>query len=180
MPTQLQQPLTHEGYQISLSGYDLINTPRLNKGTAFSDHERDAFGLHGLLPPHIGTLEEQIGRRIQAFREQPNSFHKYSFLRDLQDINETLFYSLLLRNIEEMLPIVYTPTVGEGCQRFSEIWRKPRGLFLSYPNKHRIDQILSHSRYDGVKCIVVSDGERGEFQFMRLVHEPVEAARAIE
>lgn len=146
--------------QISLSGYDLINSPRLNKGTAFSDHERDVFDLHGLLPPHVGSLEEQIERRIQALREQPNAFNKYSFLRDLQDTNETLFYALLLRHIEEMLPLVYTPTVGEGCQRFSEIWRKPRGLFLSYPNKDRIDKILSHSRYDGVKCIVVSDGER--------------------
>jgi len=145
---------------ISLSGYALINSPRLNKGTAFTDHERDVFELHGLLPPHVGTLEEQIDRRMRAFREQPNAFHKYSFLRDLQNSNETLFYALLLRNIEEMLPVVYTPTVGEGCQRFSEIWRKPRGLFLSYPNKHRIAQILSHSRYDGIKCIVVSDGER--------------------
>ena len=74
--------------------------------------------------------------------------------------NETLFYALLVRNVEKMLPLVYTPTVGEGCQRFSEIWRKPRGLFLSYPNKDRITQILSHPRYDGIKCIVVSDGER--------------------
>ncbi len=160
MNEQLQQAASNKTRQISLSGYDLINSPRLNKGTAFSDHERDIFGLHGLLPPHVGSLDEQIERRIKAFREQPNSFHKYSFLRDLQNTNETLFYALLLRNIEEMLPVVYTPTVGEGCQRFSEIWRKPRGLFLSYPNKHRIDQILSHPRYDGVKCIVVSDGER--------------------
>ena len=159
MNEQLQQT-SNKTYQISLSGYGLINSPRLNKGTAFTDHERDVFGLHGLLPPHVGSLDEQIDRRIKAFREQPNAFHKYSFLRDLQNTNETLFYALLLRNIEEMLPVVYTPTVGEGCQRFSEIWRKPRGLFLSYPNKHRIDQILSHSRYDGVKCIEVSDGER--------------------
>ncbi len=154
------EPTALKPYPVSLAGYGLINYPRLNKGTAFTDHERDVFELHGLLPPHVGTLEEQIDRRMQAFREQPNPFHKYSFLRDLQNSNETLFYALLLRNIEEMLPIVYTPTVGEGCQRFSEIWRKPRGLFLSYPNKHRIEQILSHSRYDGIKCIVVSDGER--------------------
>jgi len=160
MNQQFQQTAGNKTYEISLSGYGLINSPRLNKGTAFTDHERDVFGLHGLLPPHVGSLDEQIDRRIKAFREQPNAFHKYSFLRDLQNTNETLFYALLLRNIEEMLPVVYTPTVGEGCQRFSEIWRKPRGLFLSYPNKHRIDQILSHSRYDGVKCIVVSDGER--------------------
>jgi len=160
MSEQLHRTASNQACQISLSGYDLINSPRLNKGTAFSDHERDVFGLHGLLPPHVGSLDDQIERRIQTLRHQPNAFNKYAFLRDLQDTNETLFYALLLRNIEEMLPLVYTPTVGEGCQRFSEIWRKPRGLFLSYPNKDRIDQILNHSRYDGVKCIVVSDGER--------------------
>jgi len=147
-------------WQVSLSGYDLINSPRLNKGTAFTDHERDVFQLHGLLPPHVGCLEDQIERRKQALAEQPSSFNRYSFLRDLQDTNETLFYALLVGNIEEMLPLVYTPTVGEGCQRFSEIWRRPRGLFLSYPNKGRIGQILSNPHYDDVKCIVVSDGER--------------------
>jgi len=146
--------------QVSLTGYDLINSPRLNKGTAFSDKERDEFDLHGLLPPHVGNLDEQVERRLEALRDQPSSFRRYSFLRDLQDINETLFYALLLRNIQEMLPLVYTPTVGEGCQRFSEIWKKPRGLFLSYPNRDRIDQILNHPSYDSVKCIVVSDGER--------------------
>ena len=146
--------------RISLSGYDLINSSRLNKGTAFSEYERDVFDLHGLLPPHVGNLDEQIDRRMQALRDQPTPFTKYTFLRDLQDANETLFYALLLRNIEEMLPLVYTPTVGEGCQRFSEIWRRPRGLFFSYPNKDRIGQILNHACYDDVKCIVVSDGER--------------------
>ena len=160
MNAQLQAKADETTLQVSLSGFDLINSPRLNKGTAFTDHERDIFDLHGLLPPHVGNLDEQIERRMEALRAQPNSFGKYSFLRDLQDTNETLFYALLVRNVEEMLPLVYTPTVGEGCQRFSEIWRKPRGLFLSYPNKDRIDQILSHSRYDDVKCIVVSDGER--------------------
>ena len=79
---------------------------------------------------------------------------------DLQDANETLFYALLTQNTEEMLPLVYTPTVGEGCQRFSEIWRKPRGLFISYPNKHRIREMLADPRYDGVRIVVVSDGER--------------------
>jgi malate dehydrogenase (oxaloacetate-decarboxylating) len=147
-------------YQVSISGYDLINSPRFNKGTAFSDYERDLFDLHGLLPPHVGCIDEQIERRIKALRAQATSINKYSFLRDLQDANETLFYALLVRNVEELLPLVYTPTVGEGCQRFSEIWRKPRGLFLSYPNKDRIDQILNHARYHRVKCIVVSDGER--------------------
>jgi malate dehydrogenase (oxaloacetate-decarboxylating) len=145
---------------ISLSGYDLINSPRWNKGTAFTDHERDIFQLHGLLPPHVGTLDEQLSRRMQALNAQPTPFQKYSFLRDLQDTNETLFYALIVRSVEQMLPLVYTPTVGEGCERFSEIWRKPRGVFLSYPNKDRIAQILSNSHYDGIKCIVVSDGER--------------------
>jgi malate dehydrogenase (oxaloacetate-decarboxylating) len=160
MDKQLQATASEQALQVSLSGFDLINSPRLNKGTAFTDHERDAFDLHGLLPPHVGSLDEQIERRMEALRAQPNAFSEYGFLRDLQDTNETLFYALLVRNIEKMLPLVYTPTVGEGCQRFSEIWRKPRGLFLSYPNKDRIEQILDHPRYDDVRCIVVSDGER--------------------
>src|SRR5271163_4329979 len=160
MNTQLQSTASETVLQVSLSGLDLINSPRLNKGTAFSDHERDVFDLHGLLPPHVGTLDEQLERRTEALADESTPFTKYSLLRDLQDTNETLFYALLVRNIDQMLPLVYTPTVGEGCQRFSEIWRKPRGLFLSYPNKDRIDQILNHSRYDDVKCIVVSDGER--------------------
>ena len=146
--------------EVTLSGYDLINSPRLNKGTAFTDHERDIFELHGLLPPHVGNLDEQVQRRMQVLAQQPTPFNKYAFLRDLQDTNETLFYALLVRNVEQLLPLVYTPTVGEGCQRFSEIWRKPRGLFISYPNKDRIEQIFSHPRYDDVQCIVFSDGER--------------------
>ena len=160
MNVQLQPTIDEKTLEVSLSGFDLINSPRLNKGIAFTDHERDVFDLHGLLPPHVGTLEEQLERRMQALDDQSTGFNKYAFLRDLQDTNETLFYALLVRNVEKMLPLVYTPTVGEGCQRFSEIWRKPRGLFLSYPNKDRIAQILNHRRYDGIKCIVVSDGER--------------------
>lgn len=145
---------------VSLSGYDLINAPVLNKGTAFSNVERDVFELHGILPPDVGNLDEQIQRRMQALGALATPFEKYSFLRDLQDTNETLFYALLAGHVEEMLPLVYTPTVGEGCERFSEIWRRPRGIFLSYPNRDRIDHILSHARYDDVRCIVVSDGER--------------------
>jgi malate dehydrogenase (oxaloacetate-decarboxylating) len=146
--------------KITVTGYDLLIHPRLNKGTAFTDSERDAFGLHGLLPPHVGTLEDQRKRRKKGLDELTTPIQKYSFMRDLQDTNETLFYSLITHSIEETLPIVYTPTVGEACQQFSEIWRKPRGLFLSYANRDMIDQILSHPRYAGVKCIVVSDGER--------------------
>ena len=143
-----------------LFGFTLLNHPRYNKGTAFTEEERDAFDLHGLLPPHVGTLADQIARRQKAFDPFETPFEKYTFLRDLQDINETLFYALILSDVKKFMPIVYTPTVGEGCQRFSEIWRKPRGLFLSYPNKARIEKILSHRRYDNVRAIVVSDGER--------------------
>jgi len=144
----------------SLSGVDLLSNPRLNKGTAFTDSERDAFRLHGLLPPNVATQQEQRERRMKQLKNQTTSFGKYATMRDLQDSCETLFYSLIEHNVEELLPIVYTPAVGEGCQRFSEIWRKPRGLFLSYPDRHRIDQILADPRYDNVRCIVVSDGER--------------------
>jgi len=153
--------ITAEGVlETGLCGFDLINFPMLNKGTAFTESERTDFALHGLLPPHVGNLEDQAARRLKALHSRHTDFGRYTYLRDLQDTNETLFYALLVRNIEEMMPLVYTPTVGEGCQRFSEIWRKPRGLFLSYPNRHRIREILQHHRYDAIRAIVVSDGER--------------------
>src|SRR5438477_7550902 len=112
----------HEKVRTKLTGHDLLNDPRLNKGTAFTEEERDIFALHGLLPPHIGTLDEQVARRKRALQNQPTPFAKYALMRDLQDADETLFYALITRNIRETLPIIYTPTVGEGCQRFSEIW----------------------------------------------------------
>jgi len=146
--------------ETALSGYELLNDPLLNKGTGFSDDERDAFDLHGLLPPRVTPLDMQVKRRLAAFRGQTTDLHKYVFLRGLQDTNETLFYALLTQNIEEMMPIVYTPTVGLGCQLFSHIFRKPRGLFLSLPHKNDIRRILSHRRFDRVEAIVVSDGER--------------------
>jgi len=142
------------------TGYDLLLHPGLNKGTAFTEEERTVFALHGLLPPHIGTLDDQRARRKRALDNEPSAFGKYTLMRDLQDSDETLFYSLIAHYVEELLPVVYTPAVGEGCQRFSEIWRKPRGLFISYPNRDRIDQILANPRYNEIRCIVVSDGER--------------------
>ena len=152
--------MNEEVIETELTGIDLLNQPLLNKGTAFTEEERDMFRLHGLLPPHVGTLEVQVARRLKALRNFATDFERYAFLRELQDTNEVLFHALLLRHIEELMPLVYTPTVGEGCQRFSEIWRKPRGLFLSYPNRHRIREILSDPRLDRVRVIVVSDGER--------------------
>lgn len=142
------------------SGYDLLNSPLLNKGTAFTEEERDLFDLHGLLPPRVSTLDEQVARRLQALRQLPNDFERYVFLRGLQDNSEVLFYALLVRNLEELLPIVYTPTVGLGCQHFSQAFRRPRGLFLSIPHQQRIKSILGHPRFANVEAIVVTDGER--------------------
>jgi malate dehydrogenase (oxaloacetate-decarboxylating) len=146
--------------ETALSGGNLIRHHLFNKGTAFTEAERDEFHLHGLLPPTVGTLEEQMARRLKVLRNFATNFERYAFLRDLQDSNETLFYALLTANMDELLPIVYTPTVGEGCQRFSEIWRKPRGLFISYPNRDRIDGMLARPNLNDVRVIVVSDGER--------------------
>jgi malate dehydrogenase (oxaloacetate-decarboxylating) len=145
---------------VSLSGYQLLADPLLNKGTAFTDGERDMFDLHGLLPPQIGTLDEQVARRLQALRSFATDLERYAFLRELQDTNETLFFALLERHLEELLPIVYTPTVGAGCQQFSRLFRKPRGLFLSPPHAKRIARILANPRFDQVEAIVVTDGER--------------------
>ena len=160
MESITQQEVNTKVFRTRLHGFDLLLNPRLNKGTAFTPEERDAFGLHGLLPPHIGTLEDQRARRMRVLASRETAFGKYSNMRDLQDNDETLFYSLIAEHTEELLPVVYMPAVGEGCQRFSEIWRKPRGLFISYPNRDRMEQILADPRYDDVRCIVVSDGER--------------------
>ena len=154
------QNISSQFVETSLSGYELLNEPLLNKGTAFTDAERDVFDLHGLLPPHVVELDYQVKRRLDAFKGLRSDIERYVFLRGLQDSNETLFYALLTRNIEEMMPIVYTPTVGVGCQLFSHIFRKPRGLFLSIPHKDAIGRILAHPRFDRIEAIVVSDGER--------------------
>ena len=152
--------LHHYSVPSSQSGYELLTNPSLNKGTAFTERERTEFDLHGLLPLHISAFDEQIDRRLIVFRNLPNDLERYVFLRDLQDTNETLFYGLLVANMEEMLPIVYTPTVGPGSQQFSRLFRRPRGCFLSLPLRDQIKRILSHSRFDEVEVIVATDGER--------------------
>ncbi|RDV03211.1 NAD-dependent malic enzyme [Undibacter mobilis] len=141
-------------------GYRLLADPRLNKGTAFTEDERSAFRLHGLLPPTVVSIDEQVTRRLQAFREFHTDLERYAFLRDLQDTNETLYYALLGRHVEELLPIVYTPTVGAGCASFSRLFRKPRGVFLSIPHRSRIREILANPQFDKTEVIVVTDGER--------------------
>lgn len=152
--------MNKKSLKVKESGYALITKPLLNKGMAFSEKERDIFQLHGILPPQISTMQEQCARSYLAFKSKPSDIEKYIYLCDLQNSNETLFYHVLIHHLEEMLPIIYTPVVGDGCVRFSQIYRRPRGLFLSYPNRHRLDEILSNPHFDEVKVIVVSDGER--------------------
>jgi malate dehydrogenase (oxaloacetate-decarboxylating) len=143
-----------------LRGMDLLDTPIWNKGTAFDDHERVIFGLHGLLPPREESLEEQSERAYEAFQPKNTDLERHIYLRQLQDTNETLFYRLMLNHIEEMMPIVYTPTVGIACQQFSHIYRRPRGLFVSYPVRSTIVDILRNRPNPEVDVIVVTDGER--------------------
>jgi malate dehydrogenase (oxaloacetate-decarboxylating) len=145
---------------VRLRGMDLLNNPALNKGTAFSEDERKSFGLHGLLPPVIESLDDQCIRAYQAFSLKSNDLERHIYLRQLQDTNEVLFYRLLLDHIDEMLPIVYTPVVALGCQEFSHIYRRPRGLFISYPLRNFIPALLRNHPNPEVDVIVVTDGER--------------------
>ena len=148
------------GSQPAVTGVLLLQTPLVNKGTAFTDAERKAFGLDGLLPPVIETLDQQSVRAYEAFREYETDLGRHINLRALQDTNEVLFYRLLLDHIEEMLPILYTPTVGKACQQFSHIYRRNRGLFISYPHRDDIRALLRNRPNRDVDVIVVTDGER--------------------
>lgn len=143
-----------------LRGHALLETPSLNKGTAFSLLERQALGLDGLLPPAVETIEEQSFRAYKAFLRKPDNLERHIYLRQLQDTNEVLFYRLLLDHIEEMLPIVYTPVVAEACQEFSHIYRRPRGVIISYPLRNHIGTLLRNRPNKEVSVIVVTDGER--------------------
>ena len=142
------------------SGVRVLEDPLTNKGTAFSEEERSGLGLRGLLPAVVETLEQQAHRRYRAYQEQPTDTARHINLRALQDTNETLFYRLVSDHIEEMLPVLYTPTVGLACQRFSEIYRRPRGLFIAYPDRDRIGEILRNRPRREVDVIVVTDGQR--------------------
>ena len=146
--------------KVKLTDFALLSNALLNKGTAFPPEEREAFGLVGLLPPSQTNLAIQRARSYETFQSKNSDIEKYIYLRDLQNSNETLFYSLIEEHMTELMPIVYTPTVGLGCQQYSHIYRRPRGVFISYPDRDRIEQILSNPRFDDVKVIVVSDGER--------------------
>jgi len=139
---------------------DLLDRPLLNKSTAFTEEERKKFGLHGLLPPQVESLDEQAVRAYEAYRRKDDDLERHIYLRALQDANEVLFYRLLLDHIEEMTPMVYTPVVALGCQQFSHIYRRPRGLFISYPLRDSIPTLLRNRPNPEVDVIVVTDGER--------------------
>jgi malate dehydrogenase (oxaloacetate-decarboxylating) len=141
-------------------GMDLLNRQGLNKGTAFTEEERTEFGLQGLLPPHIETLDEQAVRAYEAFQRKDNELERHIYLRALQDTNEVLFYRLLVDHIEEMTPLVYTPTVATAIEQFSHIYRRPRGLFIPYTLRDSIPQLMRNRPNKDVDVIVVTDGER--------------------
>ena len=141
-------------------GRRLLADPHHTKGTAFSPEERRERGLLGLLPAGVQTLEEQIGRCWSEVQRLSSDLDRYVYLRSLQDRNERLFYALLAAHVPETLPLVYTPTVAEGCRRFSEIWRRPRGLYLSWPDREHLREALRNRPQEDVDVIVVTDGQR--------------------
>ncbi|MBM3881310.1 MAG: NAD-dependent malic enzyme [Verrucomicrobia bacterium] len=141
-------------------GLGWLQHPLFNKGTAFTEAERDRLGLRGLLPPRVFTLEEQVVRVLTNFRKRPNDLERYVYLMGLQDRNETLFYRVLMEHLAEMLPIVYTPTVGRACQEYGSIFRRPRGLYVSAQDRGRVPRLLRHWPHREVRVIVVTDGER--------------------
>jgi malate dehydrogenase (oxaloacetate-decarboxylating) len=153
-------PITEADLSTIPRGLDLLNRQVLNKGTAFTEEERKEFGLHGLLPPHLETLDEQVVRAYEAYKRKDDDLERHIYLRALQDANEVLFYRLLLEHIEEMTPMVYTPTVALACEQFSHIYRRARGLFISYPLRDSIPQLLRNRPTKDVDVIVVTDGER--------------------
>ena len=142
------------------AGPALLETPLLNKGSAFSSDERVMFNLNGLLPPRYESIQEQVDRAYMQYKSFANPLNKHIYLRAIQDNNETLFYRLIQSHIDEMMPIIYTPTVGAACEQFSDIYRSSRGLFIAYSERHQIDDILRNATKRKVKVIVVTDGER--------------------
>nr|WP_086939374.1 NAD-dependent malic enzyme [Thaumasiovibrio occultus] len=145
---------------IPYAGPALLETPLLNKGSAFTTEERMFFNLEGLLPEAIETIEEQAERAYKQYQMFDNDMDRHIYLRNIQDTNETLYFRLLQNHITEMMPIIYTPTVGAACENFSNIYRRGRGLFVSYSNRDRIDDVLNNASRQNVKVIVVTDGER--------------------
>ncbi len=154
-------PLTgEEYYEVYVRGQQLLNDPLLNKASAFSDEERHALDLIGLLRPGLSNIETQMERSREMYQRKPDDLERYIYLQSLLDRNETLFYKLLVENLTEMVPIVYTPTVGTACQQLSHITRRYRGVYITPENIGHIDQIFQSVSLPQVSLIVVTDGER--------------------
>lgn len=151
---------TRAGAPVAKSGVDILNDSRLNKGTAFTEHERVRLRLRGLLPARVDTIEEQLTRTMENYRAKPNDLERHIYLTALHDRNETLFYRMLIEHMEEMMPIVYTPTVGQACRLYGHIFRRARGLFISALDRGGVEDVLDNWPYDDVRVIVVTDGER--------------------
>jgi malate dehydrogenase (oxaloacetate-decarboxylating) len=149
-----------ESIETWLTGQLLLDYPLLNKGSAFNEDERREFAMLGVLPPHVSTMEEQLERIYGNYRAKESDLERYIFLVSLQDRNETLFYRLLGEHITEMMPIIYTPVVGAACQAYSHIYRRPRGLYVSFAHRHEIDAVLDNAPNPNVEVIVATDGER--------------------
>jgi len=145
---------------IPYAGPTLLETPLLNKGSAFDKEERSNFNLTGLLPPRFETIDEQVERAYRQYSSFQNNINKHIYLRAIHDNNETLFFKLVQSHLAEMMPIIYTPTVGDACEQFSDIYRSSRGLFIAYEDRYQIDDILRNATKNKVKVIVVTDGER--------------------
>jgi malate dehydrogenase (oxaloacetate-decarboxylating)(NADP+) len=141
-------------------GVKLLHDPLRNKGTAFTEAERDALGLHGLLPPRVLTMAAQASRIMENFAKKPDDLEKYIHLINLEDRNEALFYRVVVDNIEKVMPIIYTPTVGKACQQYGQIFQRPRGIFISRRFKGRVAEVLRNWPTHDVRVIVVTDGER--------------------
>ncbi|HVZ19153.1 MAG TPA: NAD-dependent malic enzyme [Terriglobales bacterium] len=154
-------PATGQRYMaVNAKGHALLFNPLTNKGTAFTTRERDELNLHGLLPPTVSTIRQQLDRTYENFKAKTSNIERYIYLSSLQDRNETLFYRLVLEHIDEMMPIVYTPVVGEACQKFSHIYRRGRGLYISYEQRDQIEKVLCNAEIGNPSIIVVTDGER--------------------
>jgi malate dehydrogenase (oxaloacetate-decarboxylating) len=154
-------PSTGQQYMaVSQKGRPLLLNPFTNKGTAFTRRERDQLDIGGLVPPAVCTMHQQLERTYENFKVKPTNLEKFVYLSSLQDRNETLFYRLVLEHIDEMMPVVYTPVVGEACQRYSHIYRRGRGLYIAYEDRNRIEEILRNAGIPNPSVIVVTDGER--------------------
>ncbi len=160
MPSKTFRRIADDAIRPSHTGGDLLHDPILNKGTAFTHDERRSLGLEGLLPPKVSTQDEQVARVRGHYRKKPDDLEKYIYMTALLERNETLFYRVVLDYIEELMPIVYTPVVGQACQQYGHIFRRSRGIFITRQFRGRMRAVLQNWPEEDVHVIVVTDGER--------------------